>query len=239
MAQQEFPQPVARTSEVFHHVASGAAKIPDGLLLDGWDADADQLAGAVQPGQPPAIPPVGLDLVARRLGDQRRGDHLAAHVQAVQQPGQLEAGRSGLVAGSQAAGLPRRPTSLRMDASSWGIRSTSGTCWSAGKIPTEMVSLWTSRPRWIGVRCETLGTAGSFRMVAPPTPVWVTHADADRSRPFHAGYGSGGWGFESLAARSDRSASAASLYGQDRPRCGCWQVSPRRCPRSRSRDARR
>ena len=44
-------------------------------------------------------------LVARRLGDQRRGDHLAAHVQAVQQPGQLEAGRSGLVAGSQAAGV--------------------------------------------------------------------------------------------------------------------------------------
>src|SRR5215216_6604903 len=141
-------------------------------------------------------------LVARRLGDQRRGDHLAAHVQAVQQPGQLEAGRSGLVAGSQAAGLPRRPTSLRMDASSWGIRSTSGTCWSAGKIPTEMVSLWTSRPRWIGVRCETLGTAGSFRMVAPPTPVWVTHADADRSRPFHAGYGSGGWRFEPLAVRT-------------------------------------
>src|SRR5512132_1772543 len=81
-----------------------------------------------------------------------------------------------------------------MDASSWGIRSTSGTCWSAGKIPTEMVSLWTSRPRWIGVRCETLGTAGSFRMVAPPAPVWVTHADADRSRPFHAGYGAGGVG---------------------------------------------
>src|SRR5215211_6179126 len=78
-----------------------------------------------------------------------------------------------------------------MDASSWGIRSTSGTCWSAGKIPTEMVSLWTSRPRWIGVRCETLGTAGSFRMVAPPAPVWVTHEDADRSRPFHAGYGAG------------------------------------------------
>src|SRR5215217_3214931 len=105
MAQQEFPQPVARTGEVFHHVASSAAKIPDGLLLDGWDADADQLAGAVQPGQPPAIPPVGFDLVARRLGDQRRGDHLAAHVQAVEQPGQLEAGRSGLVAGSQAAGV--------------------------------------------------------------------------------------------------------------------------------------
>jgi hypothetical protein len=40
-------------------------------------------------------------LVAGRPGDQRRRDHLAAHVHAVQQPGQLEAGRAGLVAGSQ------------------------------------------------------------------------------------------------------------------------------------------
>ena len=28
-------------------------------------------------------------------------------------------------------------------------------------IPTEMVSLWTSRPRWIGASCVTLATAGS------------------------------------------------------------------------------
>src|SRR4029453_13859442 len=80
-------------------------KAPGGPLLDGWDAAADPLPGAVQPAQPPAIPPVGLDLVTRRLGDQRRGDHLAAHVQAVQQPGQLEAGRSGLLAGSRGAGV--------------------------------------------------------------------------------------------------------------------------------------
>jgi hypothetical protein len=166
-------------------------------------------------------------LVARRLGDQRRGDHLPAHVQAVQQPGQLQAGRSGLVAGSQAAGLPRRPTSLRIDASSWGIRSTSGTCWSAGKIPTEMVSLWTSRPRWIGVRCETLGTAGSFRMVAPPAPVWVTHADADRSRPFHAGYGSGG----------GRSLSwPGSGFMSGRMSLCCWRQSGTLLPDHRRRE---
>jgi hypothetical protein len=30
--------------------------------------DGDQLAGAVQPGQPPAVAPVGLDLVAGALG---------------------------------------------------------------------------------------------------------------------------------------------------------------------------
>jgi hypothetical protein len=26
-------------------------------------------------------------------------------------------------------------------------------------------------------------------MLAPPASVWVTHEDADRSRPFHADYG--------------------------------------------------
>jgi hypothetical protein len=85
-------------------------------------------------------------------------------------------------------GLPRRPTSLRMDASSWVIRSTSGTCWSVGKIPTDIVSLWTSSPRWMGTPREILATAGSVRMLAPPASVWVTHVDADRSRPFHADY---------------------------------------------------
>jgi hypothetical protein len=40
-------------------------------------------------------------LVAGGLGDQRRSDHLAAHVHAGRQPGQLEAARAGLVAGSQ------------------------------------------------------------------------------------------------------------------------------------------
>jgi hypothetical protein len=36
------------------------------------------------------------------------------------------------------------------------------------QIPTEMVSLWTSSPRWMGTLREILATAGSFRMVAPP-----------------------------------------------------------------------
>src|SRR6266540_757408 len=88
-------------------------------------------------------------------------------------------------------GSPRRQASLRIDASSWAIRSTSGICWSAGKIPTEIVSLWTSSPRWMGATREILATAGSFRMLAPPASVWVIHEDADRSRPFHADYEGG------------------------------------------------
>ena len=46
-------------------------------------------------GEPPAVAAVGLDLVAGRPGNQRRRDHLAAEVQAVQQAGQLIAGRAG------------------------------------------------------------------------------------------------------------------------------------------------
>jgi hypothetical protein len=62
------PAPVPRPGEIFDHVGSGAAQVPDGLLLEGGDADGDQPAGAVQPGQPAAVPPVGLDLVARCPG---------------------------------------------------------------------------------------------------------------------------------------------------------------------------
>ncbi len=107
-------------------------------------------------------------LVARCPGDQRRGDHLAAHVQTVQQPGQLEAGRAGLVAGSQPGpiGEPRHePADRRLIV---GDPLDVGDLLVRSKTPTEIVSLWTSRPRWIGARCETLATAGSFRTVAPP-----------------------------------------------------------------------
>ncbi len=69
---------MARPRAIFHHVGAGTAQIPDGLLLDGRDTNGDQLAGAVQPGQPPAVTLVGLDLVTWRFGDQRRRDHLAA-----------------------------------------------------------------------------------------------------------------------------------------------------------------
>jgi len=49
VAQQELPEPVAGTGQVLDHVDAGAAQIPHRLLLDGRDADGDQLAGAVQP----------------------------------------------------------------------------------------------------------------------------------------------------------------------------------------------
>jgi hypothetical protein len=64
VAQQELAKPVPRPGEVFDHVGPSAAQIPHGLLVHGRDADTDQLASAVQPGQPAAVTLVGLDLVA-------------------------------------------------------------------------------------------------------------------------------------------------------------------------------
>jgi hypothetical protein len=84
---------MARAGPVLDHVGAGPAQVPHRFFLDGRDPDRHQFSGPVQPRQPPAVPTVGLDLIAGRLGDQRRRDHLAAHLHAVQQPGQLEAGR--------------------------------------------------------------------------------------------------------------------------------------------------
>jgi hypothetical protein len=68
MAQQEGLQPPAGAAAVIDQVGPGPAQVPDRLLARGRDADGDQLAGAVQPGQPPAVAPVGLGPYPRRLG---------------------------------------------------------------------------------------------------------------------------------------------------------------------------
>jgi hypothetical protein len=90
VAQQELRQPVPGPGPVFDHVGTGAAQIPHGFLLDGRDANGDQLAGAVQPGQPAAVPRIGLDPIPGAVGDQRRRDHLAADAHVGKQPGELE-----------------------------------------------------------------------------------------------------------------------------------------------------
>jgi hypothetical protein len=68
VAQQELRQPMPGASPVLDHVGAGAAQVAPGLLGRGGDADGDQFPGPVQPRQSPAVPPVGLDLVAGGLG---------------------------------------------------------------------------------------------------------------------------------------------------------------------------
>jgi hypothetical protein len=110
---------------VLDHVGPGPAQIADRFFRNGGDADRYQFPGPVQPRQPPESRRSVL-ISSPGPGDQRRRDHLAAHVHACQQPGHLEAGRTSLVAGSQPAGSPGRPTSLRPILPREGSRSASG-----------------------------------------------------------------------------------------------------------------
>jgi hypothetical protein len=59
---------MAGAGAIGDHVGAGAAQVPDRFFGHGGDADRDQLPGPVQPRQPAAVAPVGLDLVAGRLG---------------------------------------------------------------------------------------------------------------------------------------------------------------------------
>ena len=55
-----------------------AREIPDRFVLDRGHVDARQIAGAQQPRELDRIAPVGLDLVARFLGNQRRRHDVTA-----------------------------------------------------------------------------------------------------------------------------------------------------------------
>jgi hypothetical protein len=68
VAQQEGLQPSASPAAVIDQVGPGAAQVPDRFFMGFWDADGDQLAGAVQPGQAAAVAPVGLGPCPRPLG---------------------------------------------------------------------------------------------------------------------------------------------------------------------------
>jgi hypothetical protein len=57
--QEEGLEPSASPAAVTRPGA-GAAQVPDRFSMGFWDADGDQLAGPVQPGQAPAVAPVGL-----------------------------------------------------------------------------------------------------------------------------------------------------------------------------------
>jgi hypothetical protein len=65
--QQEGLQPPAGAAAVIDQVGAGPAQVPDRLLARGGDADGDQLAGAVQPGQAAAVASVGLGPCRRPL----------------------------------------------------------------------------------------------------------------------------------------------------------------------------
>jgi hypothetical protein len=114
-------------------------------------------------------------LVARRPGDQRRCDHLAAHVHAVQQPGQLEAGRAGLVAGSQPGPigkLRQEPANRRLIV---GDPIHVGNLLVGPQDPDRDRVLVDVQAEMDRGKVRDTNHAGSLRMLAPPAQVWVTH----------------------------------------------------------------
>jgi hypothetical protein len=104
----------------------------------------------------------------------------------VQQPGQLKAGRTGLIAGSQPTGIAE---AANEPAHRWLVVGDLVDRWqllTRDKDP--------DRDR-VAVHITTemdggeMGDTGHGRLlpyVGSARSVWVTHADADRSRPFHA-----------------------------------------------------
>ena len=76
-AEQEGFQAELRVREREAGGIAGATEIADCFVVDRRHVDARQITGAEQARQLDGVAPVGLDLVARLLGDQRGGHHLA------------------------------------------------------------------------------------------------------------------------------------------------------------------
>jgi hypothetical protein len=140
----------------------------------------------MQPGQPAAVPPVGLDLVARCPRDQRRGDHLAADPHAVQQPGQLEAGRAGLVAGSQSPRITQAADEPAHRRLVMGDPLDVGDLLVGSEDPSRDGVLVDVQAEMDRGEMRDTGHGRLLPYGGSARSVWVTHADADRSRPFHA-----------------------------------------------------
>ena len=75
LAQQKSGKLLARPAQAMHRIEPGAHQIAHRLVPGIGNPHRRQLARPVQPGQAGGIPPVGLDPVARSLGDQRGGHH--------------------------------------------------------------------------------------------------------------------------------------------------------------------
>ena len=67
---EEPAQPVAGPSEILDHVTACATQVAHSLLGGGGDGDRGELTGSVQPRPSSGVPTVGLDPIARALGDQ-------------------------------------------------------------------------------------------------------------------------------------------------------------------------
>ena len=94
-------QPLPRPLAVIQHHRARPRQVPHRLLRRAGYPYRRQLPRPAQPGQPPRVPLVRLDLVRAPLRDQRRRHHLARHPHRGQQPVQVITPRPGLIPGPQ------------------------------------------------------------------------------------------------------------------------------------------
>ena len=105
VTKEEPAEPVAGPGEILDHVTARATQVAHSLLGGRRDGDGSELTGPVQPGQSSGVAAVGLDPIARALGDQGGGHHVAAHPHRSEQALEVITGRARLVAGPDLLGL--------------------------------------------------------------------------------------------------------------------------------------
>src|SRR5207302_7972768 len=81
-----------------------------------------------------------------------------------------------------------RAISRRTASSSEEILSTSATSSPGRKMPAEIVFLWTSRPRNVGVVVVLDMDGWLLPYVATSASWWLIHARCGTGRPFHTDY---------------------------------------------------
>ena len=76
VTKEEPTEPITGAGEILDHVTAGATQVAHAFLGGRRDGDGGELTGAMQPGQTSGVAAVGLDPVARALGDQGGGQDL-------------------------------------------------------------------------------------------------------------------------------------------------------------------
>jgi hypothetical protein len=97
LTQEESLDALAAATEIFHGTEAGADQITDGFIGLLGNVDEGQFTGAQESGQGQGVATIGLDAVARPLGQERLGNDLAGDLEAVEMARQPETGRTRLI----------------------------------------------------------------------------------------------------------------------------------------------
>lgn len=105
VAEQELGEPMARPGAIDDDVGAGPGQVSDRLFGFARDVHRRELARPIEVHEATGVALVGLDLGPRGDRDQRGGDDLGGHAEALKQASQVIAGRPRLVADTHVAGV--------------------------------------------------------------------------------------------------------------------------------------